>query len=426
MATPRKGIHLLATRQVQTAPDGDHSDGGNLLLRVRGVSASWVFRYTSPTGRRREMGLGPCERQNPALTGRSLTLARELAAAARADLAQGIDPIDKREALAAERAALEAATRAAKLAERSTLARVAREYHETAIEPERSKKYAAQWISDLERLMPPEIWHKPIAEIEAPELYDAMIQLFGQVPETASRMRQRLEAVFDEAEFRGLRAGNPAVAIRRRLGARAGRRERGSFAALPWRDVPAFLAQLREQPGIAAMALEFALLTAARTGEVLGATWDEIDLQAGLWTVPGARMKGGETHTVHLVPRAVEILQFAQRLDEPHVFPSTAKPRQPMSNMAMLTLLRRMKYDDRTTVHGLCRASFSTWANETAAARPDVIEACLAHREADRIRAAYNRAAFTAERKTLLTRWADYVEGRATESTAQVLEFKAA
>jgi integrase len=235
------------------------------------------------------------------------------------------------------------------------------------------------------------------------------------VPETAARVRQRLEAIFDDAEFRGMCSGNPARAIRRKLRETKRGRDRGQFAALPYVEAPAFMRELRQREGIAARALEFAVLTAARTGEVIGATWDEIDLQAGAFTVLGRRMKGGEQHVVHLVPRAVEILQAQAALGSAYVFPSAEsvgkETAAPMSNMAMLALLRRMDADKRTTVHGLCRATFSTWAYETAAARPDVIEACLAHREGDRVKAAYNRARFNAERRALLQAWADFLDG---------------
>ncbi len=193
------------------------------------------------------------------------------------------------------------------------------------------------------------------------------------------------------------------------MGETQARRDRGQFAALPYRDAPAFMAQLRDQQGIAARCLELAVLTAARTGEVLGATWSEFELDAATWTVPAERMKGGELHTVHLSPRAVDVVKAQIGLHKTLVFPSPRLDDSPLSNMGMLTLLKRMKMQDQTTVHGLCRATFSTWANETGAARADVIEACLAHRETDKIRAAYNRAAFAEERRALLDAWADYL-----------------
>ena len=144
-------------------------------------------------------------------------------------------------------------------------------------------------------------------------------------------------------------------------------------------------------PGTAARALELALLTAARTSEVLGATWDEFDLDAAAWVIPGGRMKAHEEHVVHLSQQAVDLLraQQALKVGSNVVFPSPLDPERPLSNMAMLTTLGRLGLRDRTTVHGLCRATFSTWANETGAGRPDVVEACLAHDERDRVRRAY-------------------------------------
>ena len=149
---------------------------------------------------------------------------------------------------------------------------------------------------------------------------------------------------------------------------------------------------------------------------MIGATWDEFDLAAGVWTVPAARMKGGERHTVYLSERAREIVTGMQELAQRFVFPAPTLDDKPLSNMAMLTLLRRMDADKTTTVHGLCRASFSTWAYETGAARPEVIEACLAHREADKVKAAYNRAQFASERAALLAAWADHCAGKAPEN----------
>ena len=146
--------------------------------------------------------------------------------------------------------------------------------------------------------------------------------LQGRIPETASRVRQRLEVIFDDAEFRGARSGNPARAIRRKLREIKSRRERRAFAALDHRKAPAFIQALRTQVGIAARPLEFAALTASRTSEVIGAAWSEFDLAAGLWTIPGARMKGGEQHIVYLTRRAIELFEAARAWQQPFVFPS--------------------------------------------------------------------------------------------------------
>lgn len=408
-------LHQLTVREVLAALEGDASDGGGLILRIRGQSASWVLRYTAATGRRREMGLGIARLGSNAQAGDSLTTARDLARDARDLLQRGVDPIDERDGRRTAAQAIEMQKKAEAKRERTTLARAAREYHERVIEPSRTVKHAAQWIASLEHHIPVDVWHAPIDAVTPPALLAALSGVRAladdgvRIPETLMRVRQRLDAVFEDAIFHGLCASNPAAAIRRKMGETQARRERGQFTALPYREAPAFMAQLREQQGIAARCLELAVLTTARTGEVLGATWPEFDLETGVWLVPGQRMKSGEDHTVHLVPRAIEILEAQKKLGQTFVFPSPVLDDSPLSNMGMLTLLKRMKMQDVTTVHGLCRATFSTWANETGAARADVIEACLAHREADKIRAAYNRAQFMQERRALLEAWADYL-----------------
>jgi integrase len=182
--------------------------------------------------------------------------------------------------------------------------------------------------------------------------------------------------------------------------------------ALPYSEAPAFFQSLRQQAGVSARCLELLLLTAARTSEALFLQIGELDLEGARWVVPAERMKAGEAHEVFLPPRAVQLLkeQIALKLHPTLVFPSLTKGGDgPMSNMALLAVLNRMGHRDRTTVHGL-RASFSTWSYETAAARPDVIEACLAHSERDKVKKAYNRAEFASDRRALLQAWADFLQ----------------
>ena len=408
-------LHQLTVKAVQNAGDGDLTDGGGLLLRVRGDSASWVFRYTAATGKRREMGLGVARRGSASQAGDGLTLARSLAHNAREQLALGIDPIDERDGRRAAAQAVDEAKKATAKRERATLARVAREYHERVIEPSRTAKHSAQWIASLEHHVPEALWHAPIDTITPPVLLEALSGVRSladadvKVPETLQRVRQRLDAVFEDAMFHGHCSTNPAAAIKRKMAEGQGKRKRGQFAALPYRDAPAFMAKLRDQQGLGARCLELAMLTAARTAEAIGAAWPEFDVDGATWTIPGERMKGGELHMVHLVPRAVEIVKGLQGLHATYLFPSPMVADQPLSNMAMLAVLDRMGERQNTTVHGLCRATFSTWANETAAARPDVIEACLSHLEGNKIRAAYNRAQFMAERRALLEAWAEFL-----------------
>ncbi len=275
----------------------------------------------------------------------------------------------------------------------------------------------------MENHVPEDLWDAPIASITAPALLDFLIALRKKLPETAMRIRQRLEAVFEDAIFRGVCSTNPAAATRRKLRESQGRHEKGQFAALPFVDAPAFVTALRAAEGVAARCLEFALLTAARTSEAIGAEWSEIDVDQDVWTIPPARMKAGEPHVVYLGARALELLEGQRGLDKRWLFPSPMLDSKPLSNMAMLTLLDRMGERARTTVHGLCRATFSTWAYETNAARPDVIEACLAHREADKVKAAYNRAQFAAERRALLAAWAEYLS---TQPSSNVVPLRVA
>ena len=414
--------NLLSVREVQTATEGDYSDGDGLILRTRGKSAAWVFRYTSAAGKRREMGLGPVRRNNAAVAGASLTDARDDADRCRKHLREGLDPIDERAKHRSKAKDAAAAKKTEKQQQVTTLARAARAYHERVIEPNRTDKHGAQWIASLENHVPPALWSAPITSIKAPALLDFLIDMRRKVPETAQRVRQRLEAVFEDAAFRGQVIGNPAAAVKRKFREAQRRREKGEFAALPYAEAPAFMARLRECEGIAARCLELGVLTAARTGELIAAEWREFDLERAVWTVPAEKMKGGEAHTVYLSERAVEIVRGQAGMDERYVFPSpmaVGKESKPLSNMAMLVLLGRMKMRDRTTVHGLCRATFSTWANESGAARPDVIEACLAHEESNRVRAAYNRAQFTAERRALLQAWAHLPRVSASEAGVQ-------
>jgi integrase len=437
---PRKrnsaSLNLLKVRQVQTATDGDHGDGGGLLLRVRGDSASWVFRFTAPTGRRREMGFGPAHRGNAERAGASLTTARDMATKAREQLRQGIDPIDTRDGAKVAARQVEVQQREAKRRERWTLARAARDYHARVVEPSRSAKHAAQWIASLENHVPPALWHTPIDAIEPPQLLGVLqavtpherarnVSSGSKLQETVMRLRQRLDAVFEDAIFHKRCKSNPAVAIRRKLREAQPKRERGSFRALPYREAPAFMARLRMAEGLAPRALELTVLCAARTSEMLEAEWSEFDLDAEIptWVCPAERMKAGEAHTVFLSEPAIEVLRTLAGIDARLLFPSSTKEDQPLSNMAMmLAVLDRLGAREHTTVHGLARATFSTWANETGAARPDVIEACLAHEEGDRVRAAYNRAEFNQERRRLLEAWAAYLSREA----GQVVPLKAA
>ena len=284
MATRRLAarLHLLTVREVHAAKEGDHGDGGGLLLRVRGESCSWVLRYTSPSGRRREMGLGICHRGSTQQAGASLTAAREQAHKAREQLRQGIDPIESRDAARGAARAAEDARKADGSRERWTLARSARDYHERVIEPSRTTKHAAQWIASLENHIPPELWNAPIDSIEPPAMLSALLEVKPHVrarnlkgdrlPETVQRIRQRLDAIFEDAIFHKRATINPAAAIRRKMREASARRDRGEFRALPYKEAPAFMVALRAAEGVAARCLEPESVTSPRWDGTLRVT----------------------------------------------------------------------------------------------------------------------------------------------------------
>lgn len=407
MADARNGtkIHLLSAVELPNLPDGKHADGAGLFLIVRGTGRAWVLRYTSPDGRRREFGLGSLDKVG-------LKRARLDAAEVRVKVGRGIDPVDEKQAARAAGAAERAAKAQAQATERATLRRVVRAYHEKHVEPVLTAKHGKQWLASVETHVPAAILDKPVAEVEAAELLDALQPLFATVPETARRVRQRLDAVFDDAVLRKLAPSNPAKIIVRAL---RQKRDKGHFRALPYTGVHALVQRVRALPGTSARALEFAILTAARTSEVLGMEWSEISTDGATWTVPAARMKAGTAHVVYLSDAARAVLERVRGLSDRWPFRSPEGD-SPLSNMAMLNLLRRLDVADQTTVHGVARATFSTWANDTAAARSDVIEACLAHKETDRIKAAYNRAQFIEERRLLFAKWAEYIDAKPVQS----------
>ena len=322
IGTPNR-LHQLTVKQVQAAIDGDLSDGGGLLLRVRGNSSSWVLRYTSPAGRRREMGLGVALRGSARQIGDSLTGARDAAHKARELLRQGRDPIEHRDQAREAARQAEGQVKATKARAQSTLARCARDYHERVIERTRTAKHAAQWISSLEHHVPASVWNAPIDTITPPILLQALegatpherARRPGDLGETLRRVRQRLDSVFEDAAFHGRCASNPAAAIKRKLTESRPRGKRGNFRALPYRDAPAFMRALRAAPGTAARCLELLVLTAARTDEALGANRSEFDLDGAVWVVPAERMKGRHEHTVHLSLASVAALHTVQGLD---------------------------------------------------------------------------------------------------------------
>ena len=384
----------LTAMKVKNLPPGCHSDGGGLYLAVSPAGArSWVFRYRD-NGRLREMGLGSA-RDVP------LADARQKAADLRRLRADGIDP------LAAKRASED--KRRTETAKAITFRTCAEAYIATHKAGWRNEKHAAQWTATLATYAYPVFGDRSVGAIDTGMVMQALGPIWAVKTETATRVRGRIESVLDWATTSGHRQGeNPARwkgHLANLLPKRSKVRKVEHHAALPFKDVPAFLGMVAGQPGIAAKLLTFTILTAARTGEALGARWSEFDLQAGTWTVPGERMKAGVEHRVPLSAPALALLAEMQGLDVTFAFPGVRR-NKPLSNMAMLVLLRRMKRAD-LTVHGF-RSSFRDWASETTHFPNEVVEMALAHTIESKVEAAYRRGDLFAKRRELMDAWAQF------------------
>jgi integrase len=371
---------------------GMYGDGDGLYLQVRNAGArSWVFRYKI-AGRARLMGLG-------SLDDVSLAEARGTAVEARKLARKGVDPIDHREAKRAE----EIAART-----RNTFKEVADAYQDAHQASWRNAKHRQQWANTLTTYVYPVLGETPVAAASVAEVMKILEPIWQTKPETASRVRGRIETVLDYASARGWRTGdNPARwrgHLSNLLPPRTKVRRVEHHAALPWREVAAFVKLLDGQAGNAALALRFAILTAARTGEVIGAAWAEINLQEKVWTIPADRMKAGRAHRVPLSEPAVVMLT-ALPGREGYLFPGQRKGHG-MSNMAMLVLLRRMKRTD-ITAHGF-RSAFRDWCAEATDHAPHVAEAALAHAVGNKVEAAYRRGDLFEKRRFLMDDWAAF------------------
>jgi integrase len=376
---------------------GTFCDGGGLYLHSDPPGqCSWLFRFRM-NGKTRWMGLGPY----PAI---SLAKARELASTARTVKALGTDPLDQRDA------AREASRLAA--AKMITFKQCAESYVKAHCVSWRNAAHASQWESTLRAYAYPHIGALSVQAIDTSLVMRVLEPIWTTKPETASRLRGRLEAILNWAKVRGYRDGeNPARwkgHLDHLLPAKNKVRRVQHHPAMPYAELPEFMDALRKLDSIGARALEFLILTAARTGEVIGACWGEIDLRNKLWTVPAERMKSGRSHRVPLCPRAVAILQATKPENteaEALVFRGS-KPKKPQSNMVFLMLLRRMNLG-HLTAHGF-RATFKTWATERTNFPREVIEAALAHTAGDKIEAAYQRGDVFDKRRHLMAAWSNY------------------
>jgi integrase len=385
---------LTALAVTQAKRRGYYGDGGGLFLQVSPNGAkSWVFRFKE-AGKLREMGLGPVHTIG-------LADAREKARECRRLRLDGLDPIEVRKATRTH-LKLDAA-------KAMTFKACAERYIAAHKAGWRNPKHAAQWPSTLAAYAYPAFGTLPVQTIDVGLVMKAVEPIWTVKPETAGRVRGRIESVLDWATARGYRQGeNPARwrgHLENLLPKKSKVRRVEHHAALPYGEIAPFITELRQQEGVAARALEFAILTAARTGEVIGAEWDEIDFAERLWTVPADRMKAGKEHRVPLSDAAFAILDEMQKVRQvgDFVFPG-GKSRRPLSNMALAMTLRRMGRAE-LTVHGF-RSSFRDWAAERTGFPSEVAEMALAHTVSDKVEAAYRRGDLFQKRRQLMDAWA--------------------
>lgn len=393
----RRQLYRLTARTVASKKrTGLYGDGGGLYLQVTwSGSKTWIFRYRSPLTRKpRYMGLG-------AVRNVGLPEARQKADAQRSLLTSGIDPIRARDE--------ELQRQVAEAAKAVTFSHCATSYIESHRPKWRNEKHAEQWTNTIRAYCDPVIGALPVQEVATGLVLKILEPIWATKPETASRLRGRIENILDWAKARGYRSGeNPARwkgHLNQLLPALAKKDRVVHHKAMPFAEVGAFVSKLRALSGVAARCLEFTVLTAARTNEATQATPEEVDLGNATWTVPGSRMKTKKEHRVPLSPRAVAIVREMLELKGDHVFRG-AKHGKPISNMTMLALLDSMSVN--VTVHGF-RSSFRDWAAERTHFPHEVCEMALAHAIPNAAEAAYRRGDLFEKRRMLMDAWADYL-----------------
>lgn len=395
----RRRISRLSVKEVVNKKEaGYYCDGGGLYLQVSDSgSKSWIFRYTL-NGRNRHMGLGPFHTV-------SLADARHAAVLCRQSLLKKIDPIAARDA--------EHARQSLEAARSMTFLECATAYIKTHRSSWKNAKHADQWTNTIKTYCGPVIGSLSVQEVDTGFVMKVLEPIWTEKPETASRLRGRIESVLDWATVSGYREGdNPArwrghlenllPSLNKKLRVK-------HHPALPFNQMGEFMGLLRVQEGVAARALEFLILTAARTGETIGAKWEEFDLKAGIWTIPASHMKAAVEHRVPLSKRALAIVQALNQIKQSDYVFSAQKEGRPITNMAMLELLKRMGKTG-VTVHGF-RSSFRDWASECTDFPQDVCEMALAHTIESRAEAAYRRGDLIEKRRSLMEQWAGHCTG---------------
>jgi integrase len=401
---------MLSALEIKHAKPGLHPDGAGLYLQVtKGGTKSWIFRF-QVNGRRREMGLGSLEI-------RSVTDARAEAAILSREVRAKIDPLERRRADAAAEHALQI-----EQASRSiTFESVAREYIEAHTPGWRNAKHVQQWNNTLATYAYPHLAQKAVADISTDDVLSILKPIWVSKSETASRIRSRIELILSYAKAKGLRTGeNPAI-WRGHLDALLPKPSKVKRVvhrpALALDDLKTFTNSLAKIDGIGARALEFLILTAARSGEVRLATWAEVDFNARVWTVPAARMKAGKEHRVPLSDRAMEVLREITPTEDCEFIFAGQRHRRPVSDMTLLAVIRRMneknlRFVDRRTgdpvvPHGF-RSTFRDWASELTAHPSELAEMALAHTIGSKVEAAYRRGDMFERRRTMMAEWASF------------------
>lgn len=406
-----------AVRRLMDKP-GLHAVGGvaGLLLQVsRGKSGqlrrSWILRAVIGT-KRRDIGLG----SYPTVT---VGIARDRAREVREQIRQGIDPTEERRKAVADLIARQSSM--------ITFRECGEAYIKAHASTWRNPKHRQQWGNTLETYVYPVIGALHVQAVDVGLVMKVLEPVWQDKPETASRVRGRIETILDWAKARGYRTGdNPARwrgHLDQLLPKKTKVRKVRHQPAMPYRDVPAFMAELRKRDSMSARALELTILAAVRTSETINATWDEIDFAEKAWTIPSHRMKAERDHRVPLTDRMIEILQSLPReKDNPHLFVGASKGKG-LSNMAMLELLRGTAGNGYTT-HGF-RASFRTWAAERTNHAREIAEAALAHVIKDKSEASYQRGELFEKRRRLMRDWAKYV-GTVQPSGGEVITLRSA
>lgn len=381
----------LTATEVKHAKPGRHADGKGLYLLVKPSGAkSWVMRV-QVGGRRRDYGLGSFDIV-------SLTEARDRALECRKMAKNGLDP-------SLERRKTQRAI--------PTFEEAARSYHETVKASWRNGKHADQWLSTLKAHAFPTIGSTRVDHIDAPTVQSVLLPIWLTLPETARRVRQRIGSVLDFAHGQGWRATEtPRNAINSLMKRIKQPRRSGGFAAMPYAELPALMGKLEGgSPTVGRLALQFLILTAARSGEVRGARWEEIDIDKAQWNIPAERMKAGTAHSAPLTPAAVEVLRRVReitpvRKGQP-IFPGLKG--KPLSDATLAKVLR-VAGGGSATVHGM-RSAFRDWVAERTSFPGDWAEAALAHTLPNKVEAAYRRTTFLEQRRKLMAGWSDYLAG---------------